>query len=60
MRVLVTEKPRTNEIVGYVTVEFKWKSLVKLSIITLHDYLTTGVIYEDRSSRQRMATKSIN
>ena len=30
-------------IFGFVTVEFRWKSLVILSIITHHDYLRKGI-----------------
>jgi len=36
-------KKHLNEIVGYVTVEFKWKSVLILSIITHHDYLRKGI-----------------
>lgn len=27
-RVLIAEKPETNEIVGYITIEFRWRSVV--------------------------------
>jgi len=42
-KVFIAEKPRTNEIVGYIAIEFRWKSVVILSIITHHDYLRKGI-----------------
>ena len=42
-KVLVVEDRRSRKVVGYATIEFRWRSLVILSIITHHDHLRQGV-----------------
>ena len=42
-RVLVAESRISRKVVGYATIEFRWRSLVILSIITHPDYLRQGV-----------------
>jgi len=37
--VLIAETPSTKQIVGYATIEFRWRALVIMSIITHHQYL---------------------
>lgn len=42
-RVLVAEDKNSRKVVGYATIEFRWRSLVILSIVTHPDYQRQGV-----------------
>ena len=43
VKVFIAEIPTTKEIVGYSTIEIRWRSLVIMSIITHHNYLRKGI-----------------
>lgn len=42
-RVIIAENSLTRQIVGYAVIEFRWRALVIMSIITHHDYLRQGI-----------------
>ena len=42
-KVFVAENVSSRRVIGFATIEFRWRSLVILSIITHHDYLRQGV-----------------
>ncbi|MHA1167844.1 MAG: GNAT family N-acetyltransferase [Candidatus Hodarchaeales archaeon] len=42
-RILVVEEIESNKVVGFVALEFRWKSIVIQVIITHHDHLRQGI-----------------
>lgn len=42
-KVLVAESKSSRQVVGYAAIEFRWRSLAILSVITHHNYLRQGV-----------------
>ena len=42
-KVFVAESKRSRLVVGYATVEFRWRSLVIFSLVTHHNHLRRGI-----------------